>query len=153
MVEQKLDQNQKKRGLCKCVDDRIIFRTEIFFYSCLCCVKTRSFDILCHYCGTWRYIYGENAFLDGHFALSSCSFLTLTKHADMAFPTTAMQMTLNYNIFCPVWNPDSNKNLCMPGWHLWMSAHHLKLNLDKTALLSLPGEESPIHVAINRFHY
>ena len=34
---------------------------------------------------------------------------------------------------------------CLTDISQWMTAHHLKINLDKTELLFLPGKDSPIH--------
>lgn len=33
----------------------------------------------------------------------------------------------NNFVFSPILNPGGSTNLCMSGWHQWMSPHHLKL--------------------------
>lgn len=62
----------------------------------------------------------------------------------MAIPITAMQILTLKKLFSPGLEPRwQHVSLCDN--FQWMSAHYLKLNLDKTELLFLPGKASPIH--------
>ena len=72
-------------------------------------------------------------------SLSALSF------THMAHPTTAVSMTPNwFSLF-----PESETQVaawisaCLTDISQWMSAHNLKINLDKTELLFLPGKGSP----------
>ncbi|KAK0156500.1 hypothetical protein N1851_000216 [Merluccius polli] len=62
----------------------------------------------------------------------------------MVFPITATQTTLNYSSF-----PSSDSLIatrisdCLADISIWMSVHHLKLNLKKAELLFLPGKDCP----------
>lgn len=49
------------------------------------------------------------------------------------------------SVFSTVWNNGGSTNLCLAEISQWMTARQLKLNLDETEQLSLPGTVYPIH--------
>ena len=62
------------------------------------------------------------------FLPQSCRWIS----TDPVFPWSQTQVT-------------EHISTCLADISQWMSAHHLKLNLDKTELLLLSGKASPIH--------
>ena len=64
----------------------------------------------------------------------------------MASPIIAMQMTLNYSSPSPPSDTQvaARISTCLADISAWKSAQHLKLNLDKTVLLVLPGKACPL---------
>ena len=59
----------------------------------------------------------------------------------MVSPIIAMRMTLNYSSGT---QGAASIPACLADISTWISAHHLKLNLDKTVPLFLPGKACPL---------